>query len=194
MVLLSIFIFEYLIHFLMSNVHTCVGLESIWSIPCGLAPCELLPGLRDVRPERSTCKLVRSSKTSASDFSWWCGLCNWSWTLISVIECSAASGAARTFLCSKSRKPWVANSNTFDTGGGGVKDTSDRSLDASLCCVIAAGDAVLAAVTTRSGRVSANTHHGGWQIRNTSMVSVTIVRAHHSYASHSMVQSEWTAS
>lgn len=126
----------------------------MWSIPCGFAPCELFPGLRDVKPERSTCKLVRSSRTSASDFSWWWGRCNWSWTLISVIECSAASGAASTFLCSRSRKPWLANSNTLDTGGGGVTDTSDLSLDASLCCVIAAGDAVLAAVTTRSGRVS----------------------------------------
>lgn len=139
-------------------VVTWDGLERMWSIPWGFAPCELLlllvapRGLREVKPERSTCKLVRSSKTSVSLFSW-CG-CRWSgvtwfwcWTFISVIECRAASGAASMFRCSILRKLrfcWVANSNIFDTGGGGVTDTSERSLDASLCCVIAAGEAVVA--------------------------------------------------
>lgn len=159
-----------------------MGLESIWSIPCGLAPCELLPGLRDVKPERSTCKLVRSSNASASTFScwwWWVGRCNWSWTLISVIECSAANGAASTFLCSKSNRPWLANSSTFDTGGGGVTDTSDRSLDASLCCVIAAGDAVLVAVTTRSGRVSPRCLYG------TEYLNGSGTRTSQSHAAHS---------
>lgn len=134
----------------------CVGLDRMWSIPWGLAPCELLlllvapRGLRDVKPERSTCKLVRSSKTSASVFSWcmWSGL-RWVWCcFISVMECSAARGAASMFRCSRLRKLrfcWLANSSIFETGGGGVTETSDRSLDASLCCVIAIGDAVVAA-------------------------------------------------
>lgn len=57
-------------------VVTCDGLDRMWSMPWGLAPCELLllevapKGLRDSKLERSTCKLVRSSRTSASLFSW----------------------------------------------------------------------------------------------------------------------------
>lgn len=142
---------------------TCDGLDRMWSMPWGFAPWELLlllvapKGLR-VKPERSTCKLVRSSKTSASLFScWWCK-CSWArcpwcaWCFISVIECRAANGAASMFRwCSMLRKLrfcWLANSSILETGGGGVTDTSERSLDASLCCVIAAGDgeAVVAAM------------------------------------------------
>lgn len=134
---------------------TCDGLDNMWSIPCGFAPWELLlfevapRGLRDIKPERSTCKLVRSSRMSASLFSCWCssGLrCDWCCAFISVIEWSAANGAANMLRCSKLRKfkfCWLANSSIFETGGGGVTDTSDLSLDASLCCVIAAGDAVV---------------------------------------------------
>lgn len=133
---------------------TCEGLESMWSMPWGLAPCELLlfdvapRGLLDIKPERSTCKLVRSSRTSASLFSWWCssGLrWAWCWAFISVMEWSAARGAANMLRCSRLRKlrfDWLANSSILEAGGG-LTDTSDRSLDASLCCVIAAGDAVV---------------------------------------------------
>lgn len=62
------------------------------------------------------------------------------------MECNAAKGAASMFLCSRLRKLkfcWFANSNIFETGGGGVTDTSERSLEASLCWVMAAGDAVV---------------------------------------------------
>lgn len=52
--------------------------------------------------------------------------------------------------CSRFRKlSWpcwlAANSIILETGGGGVTDTSERSLLASLCCVIGAGDAVVEA-------------------------------------------------
>ncbi|ERL94317.1 hypothetical protein D910_11598 [Dendroctonus ponderosae] len=46
------------------------------------------------------------------------------------MECKAARGAANML-------------RILETGGGGVTDTSERSLEASLCCVIATGDAVV---------------------------------------------------
>ncbi|EFA11434.1 hypothetical protein TcasGA2_TC013615 [Tribolium castaneum] len=78
------------------------------------------------------------------------------------MEWSAASGAASMFRCSMLRKLrfcWLANSSILETGGGGVTETSDRSLDASLCCVIASGDAVVAVRTRFASRASQGSHN-----------------------------------
>ena len=80
------------------------------------------------------------------------------------MEWSAASGAASMFRCSMLRKLrfcWLANSRILETGVGGVTETAERSLDASLCCVIASGAAVVAGKdavrVTRTGQFSHNT-------------------------------------